>query len=115
MIQPDQLELKDIDPWLLSGEPVVRLWGRDFDYPVTEYVAWLRAVGEAIDLPLVILEIKNVPGIVVQAYSGEAPVLKDPLLKASKTKTPWLYCCEPKCKNRTPPGASLGGTCEVHK
>lgn len=108
----DRLKIEDVEPWLLSGKPVVRLAGRDFDQTVDEYMEWLKSVSESLRLNIAVKPIVDPPGVVVQAYVKDAPVLEDPLLSVSKKNTGWLFCLYNKCRNRVP---VPGMMCQAHQ
>lgn len=109
----ERMTIDDIEPWLLSGEAVVRLKGRDFDQPVADYLAWLSGLAASLSLGMVSREIHDPPGVVAQVYLGDAiPSLADPLIAVSKKNTPWLFCIYPKCRIRTEVPGSM---CEVHR
>lgn len=105
-----------IDPWLLSGKPVVRLWGKDFDMPVDNYLAWLLEVARNYKIELQLKKLADPPGIVVRAYLGKPPqdTLVDPLFVVNKQEMPWLFCTVKDCMNRLAKGMPAGGICEVH-
>lgn len=107
----EHLTIDDIEPWLLSGKPVVRLQGRDFGQTVDEYEAHVRQLCESLKLGLVLKRIAEPPGVVLAAHLGTAPELVVPLIKVSKTETPWLFCIASKCRNRV---SVPGSTCEAH-
>lgn len=109
----ERLTLDDIDTWLLSGKPVVRLQGRDFGQSVGEYVDHLTETCMMLRLSLAIRTITDPPGAVLQAYLGpDVPELEMPLLKVTKADTPWLFCIFPKCRNRV---STPGMVCEGHQ
>lgn len=110
-----KVDREQIDPWLLSGEPVVRLWGRDFDLSVERYKAWLAEIVENYDLSMAVKEIVEPPGLVVQVYkSGAEPKLVDPLLVVNQKEMPWLFCTVKGCGNRLAKGMPPGGVCKPH-
>lgn len=107
----EQITLETVEPWLLSGKPVVRLFGKDFDQTPHEYSEYISTISEALGLPVATLVVAEPPAVVVQAYlpSTETPTLVDPLLKVTKPAFPWLYCVAPRCRNRV---SVPGSVCE---
>lgn len=109
----ERLTIDDLEDWFLSGKPVVRFAGRDFDQTVDEYMEWLRDIGKTCNLGVAVRKVLDPPAVVVQTYlpSDEVPELRDPLIKVTKAAHPWLHCVFPKCRIRVPvPGMS----CKTH-
>lgn len=105
-----------VDPWFLSGEPVVRLWGRDFQISVERYCDWLLELARNYKLEVQIKKLVDPPGVVVRACLGDEPErLLDPLIVVNKDETPWLFCVLQECSNRLADGMPAGGVCERHK
>lgn len=112
----DSYDRSTIDPWFLSGEPVVRLWGRDFDVSVQHYRDWLLELARNYDVEIQLKSLVDPPGIIVRAYLGEEPFkLKDPLLIVNKSKMRWLFCTVKDCQNRLADQMPPGGVCEKHR
>jgi hypothetical protein len=104
-----------VDPWFLSGEPVVRLWGRDFDMSVERYRDWLFELANNYKLNIALKQMVEPPGIVVQVYlDGNEPKLVDPLLGVNKEEMPWLFCTVKECERRLAEGMPPGGVCKPH-
>lgn len=106
-----RLTIDEIEPWLLSGTPVVRLQGRDFGTSVTDYADWFTQLCAQLKLGVEYKYISDPPGVVLQAYLPDdpPPVLTVPIIKVSKTDTPFLFCIYHKCRNRVEvPGSECG-------
>lgn len=107
----DRLTFKDFEPWFLSGKPVVRFAGRDFEQSVDEYEEWLRELGRACDLKVAVLKLADPPGVVVQTSISEDITLVDPMIQVSKGQHPWMFCIYPKCRIRV---STPGMSCAPH-
>jgi hypothetical protein len=109
-----QLSLDEIDGWLLSGAPVVRLAGRDYGTSTDQYADHLEQLTGQLKLGLAIEKILEPPGVVLQTFLPDSPppVLTVPVIKVSKTDTPWLFCVAIKCRNRVD---VPGSECEAHQ
>jgi hypothetical protein len=112
----ETLDRSQIDSWLLSGEPVVRLWGRDYSISTERYAEWLVEVARAYQIDVQIKAMSEPPGVIVRAYLGKQPSkLVDPLLVVNKTTMPWLYCSGPDCENRIKDGYPPYSVCALHE
>lgn len=105
-----------VDPWFLSGEPVVRLWGRDYDMSTDRYCEWLLELAHNYKLDVQLKKLTDPPGVIVRAYTGKAPKdkLVDPLLVVNKESMGWLFCTSKDCSNRLAEGMPPGGVCPEH-
>lgn len=104
-----------VDPWYLSGKPVVRLWGRDFTQSVDTYCEWLLELSKIYSINANIKRLVDPPGVVVQTYLDKKPKpLVDPLLVVSADEMPWLFCSARECQNRIAEGMPPGSVCAQH-
>lgn len=104
------------DKWFLSGKPVVRLYGRDFDMSVERYCEWLLELARNYQLDVQIKQLVDPPGVVLRTYLDKPPKTKlvDPLLVVNKQEMPWLFCTVKDCDNRLAPGMPPGAVCTTH-
>lgn len=112
----DTFDRASIDPWFLSGERVVRLWGRDFDMPVDRYAEWLLELARNYGVEVQIKKLSDPPGVVMRAYMGKVPKdkLVDPLIVVNKQTCPWLFCTFKGCEDRIGEGMPPGSVCKAH-
>lgn len=95
--------ISEIEPWLLSGQPVVRLQWRDYGDTVEDYRNSIYVLAKELKLGVAILELKQVPGVIVQAFLGDTvPQLVEPKLSVTRRSMPYLFCAAPKCAKRVP-------------
>lgn len=106
-----------IDPWFLSGEPVVRLWGRDFDMSVERYCEWLLELSRNYQVEVQLKKLVEPPGVIVRAFLPTEPPadkLVDPLFVVNKEEMPFLFCTVKACGNRLGEGMPPGSVCVPH-
>lgn len=111
----------DYDDFLLSGEPVVRLWGRDYGEPTAAYAEQLLEIANMYAIDLQIKELIEPPGVIVRAYLGKPPPkLVDPVIVVNNVQTPWLFCSVKddkgqRCENRIKEGYPPNSICALHE
>lgn len=110
------MELHDLEScgWLLCGEPVVAVYGRDYDTTTDQFLDWAKTICREYQVKLEFLEMTEPEGLVLQAYKGEAPKLIDPLIKVTKKDFPFLFCAASGCRHRISPLAPVGTVCSYH-
>lgn len=104
-----------LDGWFLSGLPVVRLYGKDYDYNTDTYCAYLVEVARNYNVSVQLKQLADPPGVVVRCYIGEEPEkLVDPLIVTNKKTCPWLFCSFKGCVHRIAEGYPPGSVCLQH-
>lgn len=117
----ETFDRNEVDPWFLSGETVVRLWGRDFAQSPEQYAEWLLELAQNYQIEAQLKVIADPPGVLVRAYIGKAPKdkLVDPLIVVNREQTPWLFCsyygAGDPCQNRIKEGFPPGSICAEHE